>query len=866
MSKPDATDEHLLGTYPQQTKNYLSIYQPDVILSCQVSGTYNRTNQEVGYDNVTAGSYLNIETDLFRVVLVGTAPGLEDVGRTWIRSADASLLKLVESDHVPWQDNLYITVLGYTEIIPTFPRIIKNPANEEDVIFYKWWDLAYEQQNEQLGTIICMGSHYAGFDRQIFWSASGTENLLGNDVTYLWEFEGSTSTGSSAHTPGWIDYPNPGYFETRLTVFGSNGSADRSIRYISLYDRPGQGPNMPYLNWTRTEFGGTQDGHGYSCRIKLYDPVPNTVVLEGALVTIFKDDWYGDIQQSVHNNGLGRERVSMVGYIESGTIQYNYADGSIEFNVISPTNIMEICEGFSISVESSKHPTTWYELLNMTVKRAIYHYLKWQSTVLLCTDVQFLFQDRDVQYFDADRTSLFDAIYQFFNGCMYGNIVSDRLGKIWLFQDVAAHDEATNPLPVALDIQKSSWAGQPNISERHYSDTCFIELGGIAYVASTGQSTALLASAPGLSPGYHGRVDKKQGLALINQAELDRIVGNLYAFRNSRYPDVQLSLRGNFSNLDIAPPEVVLLTVASADTPRQITWTRKPFAVTGISWNWDAKAQVERPTLTLAEVTQGASGSTISIPITPPTSTPGNGNYQQPPITTPTTPMPYPTMSGSLTGIRVYDEHIFLDEVDTFDFVGTGVTASVSGSTAYIYVPGLTGSSGGGGGLPSGTIIAGSYYGQISFGFEGTSADTDGTCINSEPTKIYRTVQYDVGSFFSNTGVTMTFPVTGMYQISLYCVASILIYPLETTTFKLGAEIEDTDEVYTNGQQIYSPGVNGSSVYEAFNPTIMFMIHKNAASTLNVRLSVMWTGGTTDTTLDSWSGDVIIAVNLLAKD
>jgi hypothetical protein len=228
-------------------------------------------------------------------------------------------------------------------------------------------------------------------------------------------------------------------------------------------------------------------------------------------------------------------------------------------------------------------------------------------------------------------------------------------------------------IPTALTVSKTNWIGQPIITERQYTDVCYIEMGGIIYNAATDQSSAVLGSAPGLSPAYHGRLDKRQGLALVSQTELNQMVGDLYAFRNSRYPDVQLKMRSNYANLDIAPPEKLLLNVASNDTPRRITWTNKAFAVTGISWERDEKQQIELPTVTLAELPDAWTGSTIEIPIDPPTTTePPRSN--QPPRTSVTPPAPTPTPVTYLNGmVAVYTNGTFVMNTAKLNFVGNVV-------------------------------------------------------------------------------------------------------------------------------------------------------------------------------------------------
>ena len=81
-------------------------------------------------------------------------------------------------------------------------------------------------------------------------------------------------------------------------------------------------------------------------------------------------------------------------------IQYDYKQSYVSFSAGSPTEIMKMAEGFSISVEDNIDPETatsdpdipsgWVALLNMDIQRAIYHYMRWHSTALNCCDVRFI--------------------------------------------------------------------------------------------------------------------------------------------------------------------------------------------------------------------------------------------------------------------------------------------------------------------------------------------------------------------------------------------------------------------------------------------------------------------------------------------
>lgn len=657
MTISTASERALLDTHPQQTDLYLSIYEPSVAVACRVTGSYDHNNQSVATYDVTDGALSNITEWLYNVTLVGTSAGSDDKGRTWTRYASGTSIRFLESDHINWANGDYLTVLKFTEIIPVFPRIIQNPAQEDDVIFYKVWDVPYTNQNSILGSFINMGCNHAEFRdvatglASVYWSASGTANLLSDALTYLWEFEGGTPTGSTSATPGWVTYDTPAHYRTILRVTSASGREDISARYVSVYDRPGHGSNVPILNWEIVELSGSRDSVGTKGRLRVRTDVSKPEIRDGALVVIFKDDWYGATKQSVGGNASNRSSIHFWGYIQDGTIQYNYQDGFVEFEVMSPAHIMEISECFSCSVESKASPSKWYELLNMTVGRAIYHYLAWQSSVLQCCDVSFprmADDDRNIQYFDADRTSLYEAVNGVVSGALKGRIVCDRQGKLYIEKEFSVLDSPTTKLPIAMDISKKDWIGQLTVTEQVFSPTAFIEMGGIAYSGSTGTFGAFLASAPGSAPRYQGSVERIQGLALNNQADLNTMVGHLLANMNARYPRIEMVMRGNLANLDIAPQELVRLTVLPEDTPRGITFTLKEFALRSVDWSWNAKDKLLVPRIGISEVTQGFAGTTITIPNVPPTEGDdgsGGGSYTVPPVVVPPLPPPiyYPT-------------------------------------------------------------------------------------------------------------------------------------------------------------------------------------------------------------------------------
>ena len=627
MSKPTTNETNLLRSRPHRSKLWLSVYQPTTTLACQVTGSHSRGDYEISFDTVSEGSTGIVEAGM--TMFVGSSAGAFDKGMIRVRSITSTVITVAENSDISWSDDDYLTIIRFFEINAVYPRIIPDPADEENTLWYKDYDIAYSNQNTDLGTFVCMGSHYAGFtEDDIYYTASGTSNLKGQALAYDWVFEGADTTGSSSHTPGYIAYSTPGHYTTKLTATVTGTSiTDVSYRHVSIYDRPEDGTNVPILNWEIESLGGSRGAGGYNANVKIFQSVPESLVRDGSLIVLFADDDYDGTIQSIGGNALNRSSIFFVGYVVDGSIQYNWRDSTVEFQVGSPSEIMKLTEGFSISVQDSSDvdasvtardeiPSGWVVILEMDNRRAMYHYLRWHSTVLLCNDFEFLGTDRRIQYYDSDRESVYDAIANRIRSALLGEIVCDRQGKVWAETDIY-HD--TSPYQTNITIQKRDWMNDPSIDQESTRSTSFIEIGGIAYSgASTGTFSALLCAVPGNAPSYRGKVDRQQGLALADQDQLNQLAGDLFNHRNAEFPDVQFELAGNYRNFDIAPQEIVPIDIASDDTLRELVWDGKNFYINSIQWRFDLAKQWMNPTIIFGEITSGVAGDTLIIPDVPP--------------------------------------------------------------------------------------------------------------------------------------------------------------------------------------------------------------------------------------------------------
>lgn len=477
--------------------------------------------------------------------------------------------------------------------------------------------------------------------------------MNGEGLSFQWEFEGASSiTGSTLRDPGFVTYNHAGHFRTRLIVTATGtGAQDFGYRFVSIYDRPDQGPNRPIVEWEIEDLNGSRKSGGFLGRVKIWEPIGNNYLKDGALVVIFSDDFYGATEKNLGGNAENCAGIFWVGYVLKDSIVYDYKEGTVEFDLGSVTEMMKQAQGFSVSCQADTNPNTWFKIKDMTIQKAMYHYLKWHSTVPNIADFQYTGDDRPVQYFDSSRESLYDSIAKFVETGIKGELVSDRQGKLWTEISAQVRDNARTTLPVCMPIFRTDWVSNPKtnsvaissksakvsngpiITERQFSEISYVEYGGIAYSGpTTGTFGAFLSAAPGQAPAYKGDIDHMEGMILLGQDHLNRIVGNSWAYQNSKYPEFAFPMAGAFKNIDIAPLEIIQVNVDAADTPRGTTLVNEPFHVMSQEWRYYSREKSIIHTLHLAQLTSGTLGQTILIA---PTVNPKAGGFNVPSLQVP---------------------------------------------------------------------------------------------------------------------------------------------------------------------------------------------------------------------------------------
>jgi hypothetical protein len=598
------TELQLLHSKPHYEELFLSIYQPTTLFSAITSSGTSQGAMVIPYHS-PSGTYGNVFHN--SVALVGTTPGASDVGRIRIRSVDANQFIFAQNYDIPWQFGLYITAINYVDLNPIYPSV--SGTSITDLKFWKDYDVVYTNQNSILGSFPIAGSHQAAFisgsSASIYWSASGTYHVNGDTLTYAWAFEGGSPGTYSGITPGYVNYSTPGHYKTTLTVTSSGGSVDITYRFVSIYPKAANGDAIPpFQKWSFASLQGSRSEGGYSVALKVYDQIDK--IYDGALVVIFADQTtYGNTKATIGNP------IKFVGYIEKGTIVYDYETSSVEFTAISAAEMLKNIEAFSISLNSVTSPAYWYEIQNMTISKILYHYLRWHTTVLDCTDFRYTGDDRNKHYWDSNRDSIYNAISSFIQSGVLGEVGCDRLGRIWAEISPGAVHQAASNLPVAMSINKQDWMGEPSIEENITRQYSSLELGGVIF-DGVNIDTAILGIAPGFAPGVRGKINSLEGFIATSQGQLNDAAGDYWAYLTARY-GVTLKMAGNYNNLDIFPASQCLLNISGSDTNRGITFLDSPFHPTQMDWTYDTQNGFIYPQVKFAQIPNGMQGFTEAI-------------------------------------------------------------------------------------------------------------------------------------------------------------------------------------------------------------------------------------------------------------
>lgn len=663
-------DETILRSWPQTSRWYLVVQQPErwegslygeeFSWYCQVSTT--PTDDPVIDLDVNNGGPAADLLDAM-TILIGTTPGAWDRGIFYVRGDQSVSSGTVSLDVCPTSEMKtviagdYVTVLDEFRLWARFPQVTVSGST---INWFKYWTITYaslggsaaDRREASLPPVPIMGPHAVKFvgDDPVYvdftW-ANSYPTYPGASAT-TWTATGEKASGAWASA---LENPPPQRYEStdisglagyRVTLEVGTDQNDspvafrRGVRYVFTLRRPGDrraGDPVnaePIINFGITPPQGSFSRGGWSTQIRVFgSDASENVFLPGALVIVFAEDQYpADVSYigASENNSVGpirdRENIVLVGRIADGSIRQDDEHGDVTFDVVSLAELSQKCPLYPIPIENDNGATEWYGCPDLTLSRAMWHYLCWHSTLPLIADVYLYDRDVDstpqVTAEDFEAGDIYRHIDSFANERRFGRFLADRYGRTAVQYDQQINAPKTAPTLWTLeDGDRLEEIRTREIAEKPLS--LFVG-GGVVY--SVGLQTPYLSNAPGFVSGYRGSQEERTALAITSQADLNTLTGRWYANRNSSYPEWAIQMAGNFRVGDIWPQEYVRVPYLYTER-REFTdlW----LLLREIEYSYDPARGFVMTNWACERETDGPDGVTVEIPAELPP-------YKPPPI------------------------------------------------------------------------------------------------------------------------------------------------------------------------------------------------------------------------------------------
>lgn len=647
-----AAEVALLRTHPHKAKLYMAIWRPSTALACQVNDTgIARGEREITYDNVTSGEYGAVIAG--QTMLIGTTAGARDVGKVRVKSATDTVITVAQNDDIDWQDGLYLTIQNNYELWSKKPRITESGGTLTRYIDY---DTAYNYQTSRQNPVPITGPPACAFIDDD--TGLATVDFVGEDSysvapgktigAYSWVFPSGTPSVSSdagtAAAPVEVTWDTAGghtpyLVSLEVTDVAPNQTAGTGRRPAFIFERTGA--NAPYSNFEISDLSGDFSQGGWEAKFKVFGSVAASDFPDGAMVVVFAEEWYGNTKQSI-GGYPGRENIKFVGYITDEATRVDpgpgNAAGYVTFEASTINGLLKNRDGYTTTLEYDSTPGSWNEVKGLDVDMGAYYVAQWFSTLLTIADVTLSGDTRAIKNQDFPKADLYRQIDDLCSTAIRARLVSDKQGCLHLeinpqFRSSTDRDG----IATVISLTSQDWRDVLSLPRQQEADTSYVECQGKYFNGSA--ETPFIAEAPGPASQQEGIEQPYTGFVFGSQTDANNMAGYVLADANNEYPDVPLSLAGNYSFCDIVQ-EWYKLTVASTENKRGIAWDEARFLCRRVELKYDAENGTLFTSVNLEKEATGLAGQTGTFPAEPPEEEPED---PEPPAYPPLPPDPEET-------------------------------------------------------------------------------------------------------------------------------------------------------------------------------------------------------------------------------
>lgn len=538
----------------QFSKLYLALHQPSVVFQAQLATAPSSNDGVVSlaYENET-GVYTDILPHQTLFVGSGsTGSARHDKGILRVRKAATdTLLYIGETSKIAWEVGDYLTVVD--EFSP-FQRHLRIDAENNNTV-YMDYDLAYTDQHENFNPVPVMGSHSVGWlnggSVDIPFDATGAWTLEDTLASYVWTSTGGTIDDDTSATP-IITFDTAGTYRVSLTVTGVNGKSSTGHRIVFIYDEE----NPPFEDFSLTSLDASYDGGGWQFEINAFGDLPQSTIRDEALVILFSRDWYQNDEMSL-GPVEGRANILALGWVDGETISIDDQTTETIFTVKGPHFWLNKMPGYPTGVEDTQLPQdgvdpSWTAIADLTLDKGMFHLLYWRSTIPFVCDVFPSEDGLQMGAVEAPLGSLWQQILTLAYESILAKPLFNRYGQMFFETDAQFMplDRRTS-YPVVQEITTADWHEKIMFMRRPVDECAYLEVSGVAYVDGVG--TPICTRAYGTVLEHHGRVERRERLALEDASQAIELTGLIMGQLNNEYPEITVRLASNHRFFDLAP-------------------------------------------------------------------------------------------------------------------------------------------------------------------------------------------------------------------------------------------------------------------------------------------------------------------------
>lgn len=563
------------------TKLGLAIQRPVTVYTARINQTFTSLDgvYKLTYD---AGSGTLADVLKNMLVFIGSAAGLYDKGICRVRQLPTlDTLYISQTSHIQFADNDFITIV---DAMPILQRDITNAGG--DVLMD--YDIAFGDLDNggaipRIGPLVSVLKLVAG--TVTFTPPSPALSACYDGATivsYLYDFPGAVSTANLTSGTGTANatYDTAGEYRWSCTITDSLGRVTTAYRWTFVDPTP--------IDFTLEDCSGDFDSGDWSFEVSCSSGVTRADIHDRALVALYGDrEVYNNVTGSI-GKIAGYENIKCAGWIDGESITYDLEGGVVSFTVHGPMYWLSKLRAFPFDLQdTSSAPTTWKQIQEMTIDKALAHILYWTSTAPTVMDCFFTGNTIRKKVLVEPGGSLAEQINAIAANTIFAKPIANNYGQLYIEIDQQLIPDADrDALPVVMDITNKDWGGPLDIERNTTPHTSMLELGAVSdYDGAT--SAQVHSRAPGNIGKTYGDASSYNNYVVLDQNECNRIAGALLAMENNEYEPLEINFSTNNSLIDIAPRQYCTISIASGDTERGIVLTSARLIPRKVSYEYD---------------------------------------------------------------------------------------------------------------------------------------------------------------------------------------------------------------------------------------------------------------------------------------